>query len=281
MSLTASSAELHPKGEARAQFLRALLGWTLLFWAAVYALLTVRALVIRPDLPILSLAGLRALMVPIGLALSMLLFVVLEQMARWSRRQKAAALTLTVAVVAVAYFTINYHVFHRPEFNVGPAPEPLIKIASYLIEFFWIFPAWVLLYLFLRHRALSSARRSPSDAGDGIWVKDGRGQVRVTADAIRWVEAERDYVRIHTEERSHLVRSTMAKIEAELERFHFLRIHRAVIVPVRLIEGVRRQSNGRVAVTLTTGETLPAGRAYLPRLREIVGNGSGVHSQAV
>ena len=254
----------------REPFLRALIAWTLVFWAAIYALLTARSLIIRPDLPIVSLAGLRALMMPVGLVVCALLFVLLERVGRLERRRKAAALAAMLALGTMLYFTINYYVFHRFPQQGAPEPNALVKIASYLIEFFWIFPAWLILYLFLRRRLRAASVPHQSHAPEGIWVKDRGSRLLVPAGAIRWIEAERDYARIHAERGSYLVRSTMAALERQFSAFHFLRIHRGVIAPARAIQAVTRLRDGRVIVTLEGGIELPAGRAYLPRLKHFL-----------
>ncbi len=254
----------------REHFLRALAGWSLVFWAAIYGLLTARSFVLRPDLPMLSLAGLRLLMMPIGLVVCAVLFVSLERISRLDGFRQAGALCLALALATLLYFTVNYYVFHSSLEHEAPELNALIKIVSYLIEFFWIFPAWVLLYLILRWR-LGPAPAAPlAAAPEGIWIKDRGAQILVRADSIRWIEAERDYARIHTDRGSHLVRSTMAALERRLSAFHFLRIHRRFIAPSPAIRAMTRSRDGRVTLTLEDGTCLPAGRAYLPRLKNIL-----------
>lgn len=250
----------------RDEFRHALVVWSLVFWAAIYALLTARSLVMRPDLPMLNLAGLRIFMIPVGLAVCVALFVLLERIQRLESWRKAAALAVVLAFATAVYFTVNYYVFHRfPEHGVS-APGATVKILSYLIEFFWIFPAWVLLYLFLRRRAAGSTTAPAFAARDGIWIRDRASRIFVPVNTIRWVEAERDYVRIHTEYGSHLVRWTMAALERELSAFGLVRIHRRVIAPARAMTSVRRLRSGRVELTLDDGTKLPVGRTYLHRL---------------
>ena len=272
---------MEAESATREQFLRALGAWSLVFWAAIYALLTARSLVIRPDLPVLSLAGLRLLMVPVGLLVCATLFVLLERSFRLDGRRRAAALGALLALATLLYFTVNYYVFHRFPQEGGPRLNALVKIISYVIEFFWIFPAWVLLYLFLRRR-VGLARAAPRpDAPAGVWVKDRGSSTLVRADSIRWIEAERDYARIHTDRGSYLVRATMSALERQLLPSGFLRIHRRVIAPAPAIRTVTRSRDGRVTVTLEGGILLPAGRAYLPRLRDVLAVGChGPWSQA-
>lgn len=275
------AGEMQTQSAPRDRFLRAVAAWSLVFWVAVYAVLTIRSLFIGPDLPFLSLAGLRVLMIPLGLLVCAVLFILLERIARFDRLRKAAAAAAMLALATVLYFTINYYVFHGFPQQGVLKPNPLIKIASYLVEFFWIFPAWALLYLFLRWRFRTNAPLPLSQAPVGIWVKDRGSQILVPADGIRWIEAERDYARIHTDEGSHLVRSTMAALEQQLRGIGLVRIHRRIIVPAHAIRAVNRSRDGRAIVTLEGGIAVPAGRSYLPRLQLILGGDAAVQSNGL
>lgn len=268
------------KGESapRERFLRALAAWSLVYWLAVYAVLTARSLFMRPDLPFLSLASLRVLMIPLGLLVCVVLFILLERIAELDRRRKAVAAAAMLLIATLLYFTVNYYVFHGFPQQGAPKPNPLIKIASYLVEFFWIFPAWAILYLFLKWRFARKAPLPLSQAPDGIWVKDRGTRILVPADAIRWIEAERDYARLHTDGGSHLVRSTMAALEQQLRALGLVRIHRRIIVPAHAIRAVSRTRDGRAVVTLEGGTAVPAGRTYLRRLRRILEGDAMVQS---
>jgi DNA-binding LytR/AlgR family response regulator len=83
------------------------------------------------------------------------------------------------------------------------------------------------------------------------------------------VQAEGDYVRLHTSERSYLIRSTMRSIESCLDPADFVRIHRSAIVALSFVERVERAEPGRTTVTLRDGTALPVGRHYLPNLRDL------------
>jgi len=46
---------------------------------------------------------------------------------------------------------------------------------------------------------------------------------------IDWIEAEGDYMKFHVAGRAHLMRETMARLEARLDPKRFIRIHRSTI----------------------------------------------------
>ena len=46
-----------------------------------------------------------------------------------------------------------------------------------------------------------------------FWIPTSRGQIRVPVETIEWIEAAKDYALLHTVERSHMIRVTMAALE--------------------------------------------------------------------
>lgn len=96
-----------------------------------------------------------------------------------------------------------------------------------------------------------------------FWIKD-RGQwLRVPVDIIDWIEAERDYMRLHCGARSHLLRATMAGLEEQLDPQDWTRIHRSVLVRRARVTAVRRTSSGGLMVRMADGAETPVGRAYM------------------
>ena len=94
-----------------------------------------------------------------------------------------------------------------------------------------------------------------------IWVQDHRGTVQVDSNHISWIAAERDYMRIHSEENSYLILETMHSLEARLPKGQFMRIHRSTIVRESAIQQFRRKGR-QFLVVLLDGTELPIGRSY-------------------
>src|SRR3954470_9633404 len=67
-------------------------------------------------------------------------------------------------------------------------------------------------------------------------IKTGTRRVFLPPEKIEWVEAERDYMRLHIGRESHLVRETMQQMEALLDSKRFLRVHRSTIVNLEFIK---------------------------------------------
>jgi two-component system, LytTR family, response regulator len=86
---------------------------------------------------------------------------------------------------------------------------------------------------------------------------------------ICWIEAEENYVRIHTPTESHLIRETIGRLESRLDPRSFLRVHRSAIVNLQYVKEVKNEVDGDANMALITGEKIHVSRGYRSRLREL------------
>ena len=84
--------------------------------------------------------------------------------------------------------------------------------------------------------------------------------------AVRWVEAQGDYARLHTAEGSHLVRVSLATLAERWADAGFVRIHRSYLVQLRLISELRL--NGGTYVVTIDGRELPVARRHTRDLKD-------------
>lgn len=121
--------------------------------------------------------------------------------------------------------------------------------------------------------ALRATEVEPPQSGfaDEIWVPDRGDRVRLPVSLIDWVEAERDYVRIHSRGRSFLVRKAIRKLQAELDPADFLRVHRGALVRRDRIVRLARRAGGPAAVVLQSGAEVPVARRQAAQVRKLVG----------
>jgi two-component system LytT family response regulator len=96
-----------------------------------------------------------------------------------------------------------------------------------------------------------------------------RDELRVLdGEAITWLEAEDNYVRIHTAERNYLLRRTLQDLLERLTPQHFLRIHRSRAVNVAAIASLRPLLRGDAELRLQDGTILRVSRRFRPALKE-------------
>jgi DNA-binding LytR/AlgR family response regulator len=89
----------------------------------------------------------------------------------------------------------------------------------------------------------------------------------VHRDQVRWVEAEGDYVRLHTlDGTAYLVRMPISHLEERWSAHGFIRIHRGFLVPFKHITEFS-VTNGVHAVTVA-GQSLPVSRRHVRDVRD-------------
>ena len=105
---------------------------------------------------------------------------------------------------------------------------------------------------------------------DGFWVPERHGQRRVPLEAIEWIEAARDYVLLHTELRSHMLRITMSSLEERLAGSPLLRVHRSAFVRPDRVSEVRREGRS-LALVLADGAEVQVGPSYIAATKAALG----------
>lgn len=88
---------------------------------------------------------------------------------------------------------------------------------------------------------------------------------------IDWIEAEGNYVSVHSAKKSHLLRETISSLEAQLDPKKFLRIHRSSIVRIDRIQELQPWFHGEYRIILQNGTQLTLSRNYRERLQEALG----------
>lgn len=72
--------------------------------------------------------------------------------------------------------------------------------------------------------------------GEFIFIKSNLKNFKIFIAKIKWIEAFGDYVKINTEDETHLVLSTMKGFENELPKDKFLRVHKSFILNIDKVE---------------------------------------------
>jgi two-component system LytT family response regulator len=110
-----------------------------------------------------------------------------------------------------------------------------------------------------------------ASAGDPeIWVPERDGQRRVLIETIDWVEAARDYVLLHTELRSHMLRITMAALEEKLAGTPLIRVHRSAFVRPSKVAEIRRAQRSTMLL-LNDGTSVQVGPSYVAAVEAALG----------
>jgi two-component system LytT family response regulator len=118
-------------------------------------------------------------------------------------------------------------------------------------------------------RAAAKARVE-ANTNDRILVKSSGEIFFLKSEEIDWIEAEGDYMKFHVSGRAHLMRETMARLEARLDGKHFIRIHRSTIVNINRVRKMSPSFAGEYMVVLVDGTKLKLSRGYHDRVAALL-----------
>ena len=119
-----------------------------------------------------------------------------------------------------------------------------------------------------RLAALLHDLRPGFQAPDRLVIRENGRVVFVRTAAIDWVEADGNYVRLHTGSESHYFRETLAGLEAQLPAGRFARISRSAIVNLDRVKELIPKFAGDYSVLLQTGQKLTLSRNFRGRFEK-------------
>lgn len=119
--------------------------------------------------------------------------------------------------------------------------------------------------------AQQNASKGTGNYASEFWVSHRAELVRIAAMDIERIEAERDYMRLHTAGRSYLLHQTISTLEQKLDPAQFQRIHRSHIVRRDLITGLRHEGGGVWHALLGDSLSMRIGRKYLADVKKLAG----------
>lgn len=120
--------------------------------------------------------------------------------------------------------------------------------------------------------ALAAAARAPQEYLQRVVVKDGPKVTIIPVDKLDYVEAQDDYVALHSLKRSFLKQQTISSLEAALDPKQFVRIHRSCIVNLERIAKIEPYTKDSRVAVLADGTQLPVSRSGYARLSDLLEN---------
>ncbi|HKE95673.1 MAG TPA: response regulator [Povalibacter sp.] len=101
-------------------------------------------------------------------------------------------------------------------------------------------------------------------------IRDDSDTVRLNVATIDWIDAAGDYMCVHAEGRTYVLRETMKSLAAILDPRIFQRVHRSTIVNVRRVRRLRPHTNGEYFLTLEDGQEIKLSRSYRDRVDQLL-----------
>ncbi|MES2524290.1 MAG: LytTR family DNA-binding domain-containing protein [Gemmatimonadota bacterium] len=116
-----------------------------------------------------------------------------------------------------------------------------------------------------------AAQSGGSRYASRILVKQDGRMFFVKTTEIDWIEADRNYVRLHVGKTAHTIRERISHLEETLDPRLFARIHRSTIVNLNRVREMQQWFSGDYVVLLEDGTRLRLSRHYRDRVEKQVG----------
>jgi two-component system, LytTR family, response regulator len=99
-----------------------------------------------------------------------------------------------------------------------------------------------------------------------IGAKTNGKVVFLRVDEIDWIEAAGNYLTLHLNKETHLIRETLNRLESKLDPKQFARIHRSTAVNLDRVRQLEPWTRGEQMLQLRDGTKLTVGRVFRPGL---------------
>ncbi|MFT7686497.1 MAG: two-component system LytT family response regulator [Candidatus Azotimanducaceae bacterium] len=102
---------------------------------------------------------------------------------------------------------------------------------------------------------------------DKLAIKDAGETTLVKIAEIDWIDAAGDYMCVHANNQTHIMRITMKQLEAKLDPVKFQRVHRSTIVNLERVVKVCSHMNGEFYLELSNGNSVKMSRSYKEKVK--------------
>ncbi|MCF8242416.1 MAG: LytTR family transcriptional regulator DNA-binding domain-containing protein [Melioribacteraceae bacterium] len=105
---------------------------------------------------------------------------------------------------------------------------------------------------------------------DRVVVKSGQKITVIPVEDLQYLEAQDDYVMLHTKQGNHLKQKTMKYFEEHLQANKFIRVHRSYIVNLNEIEELYLHEKETYRALLKCGDKIPVSKSGYSNLKEFL-----------
>ena len=118
--------------------------------------------------------------------------------------------------------------------------------------------------------AIAEAAHARGSFPERLSIRDSGETTNVNVDAIEWIDAAGDYMCVHADGDTYVLRGTMKRLEELLDPELFVRVHRSTIVNRKRVRSLRPHRNGEYFLTLDNQRELKLSRSYRQNLERLV-----------
>ena len=117
--------------------------------------------------------------------------------------------------------------------------------------------------------ALAASGREQNRFPERLAIKDSGRTACVDVANIDWIDAAGDYMCVHANGTTHVLRGTMKHLEELLDPAVFIRVHRSAIVNRHRVTAMRPHRNGEYFLSLGDATELKLSRKYKANIERI------------
>ncbi len=103
-----------------------------------------------------------------------------------------------------------------------------------------------------------------------ILIRSGTGVQVVPSKEITYLEAQDDFVSIHTQKTSHLKYERLSRLEVLLDSDSFIRVHRSYILNINFLEKIEPYSRDSKLAYLKNGDAVPVSKSGYTKLLRFI-----------
>ena len=123
-------------------------------------------------------------------------------------------------------------------------------------------------------RLVAALREDAGEPEDGgvreLWVSAREGPLRLAVADVDWLQADRDYVKVHIGDQVYLRREPLHRLADRLDPKMFARVHRSALVRTAAIAQLLKGAGRDTKVLLRGGHVVPVARRYAHAVRAMV-----------
>jgi two-component system LytT family response regulator len=101
-------------------------------------------------------------------------------------------------------------------------------------------------------------------------IRSGRETIRLDVTTIDWIDAAGDYMCLHADGQTHVLRATMKELEDMLDPMVFQRVHRSTIVNLARVRSLRPHLNGECFLKLQSGQEVKLSRSFRDKVEMLL-----------
>ncbi|MDP2301984.1 MAG: LytTR family DNA-binding domain-containing protein [Ignavibacteria bacterium] len=123
----------------------------------------------------------------------------------------------------------------------------------------------------LNNLILTFSQNKPDEKHLTKFVIKSAGKISfINVDEINYIEAEGNYLILHTSNSKNLYRDTITNISQNLNPEIFIRIHRSYIVKIENIKEMQSHFNSEYIITLKDNTKIKSGRSYKAEVERLL-----------